>query len=326
MDIIIKKKYFDFLDKKIKGCINKSYKKLYLLKDINKYPVANSNNQIKFLITNIYDNKNITYLNHFITLLTHFISFDSSFKLLNIIKSKNITDTEIMQLVDKMKDKLDTKYSIGEECSKQIFGIEFLKEKIDKKYKATKDIKYLDIGCGDGRKTMLFHKIFNINISDVCGTDIKLWGPYQKNRTFPFKFNFILNNEKLNYDDNSFDIITCFLTLHHIKNMDDMISEIYRVLKPNGIFILVEHDVLNYYDNLIIDIQHTFFAFLYDKNKKYIENPYYSKYFNNMEFEYIFTNKHKFKLLNQGNYCQTIDMQKRYDSQFYQIYIVDKKN
>lgn len=321
MDIISKKKYFDFLDKKGKDCINRSYKNIYLLKDVNKYPQTDSNSQIKFLITNIYKNKNITYLNYFMIMLTHFISFDLSFKLLDIIKNKNITDTEIMDFVDKITNKKkDTQHSFGEDCGKQLFGIEFLRKKINNKF-----TKYLDIGCGDGTKTVLFHKIFNININDVNGTDIKLWGPYHKNREFPFHFKFILSNEKLDYEDNSFDIITCFLTLHHIKDMDIMISEIYRLLKLNGIFILIEHDVLNYYDNLIIDIQHTFFAFLYDKNKKYIEKPYYSKYFNNMEFEYIFTNKHKFKLLSSGTYCQTIDMQKRYDSQFYQIYTTNKK-
>lgn len=319
--IIDKNKYFTFLKKVNKNCIFETYKELYLLKNINKYPSTNSNVQIKFLINEILKNKNITYLNYFLILLTNFIPFNNTFNLFEIIKNKDIKDTEVLSLVEKCRAKhLNTIYSIGQKCDKQTFGIEYLKKKIKKINIRFNNPNYLDIGCGNGKKTILFSKIFNIK--NVYGTDINNWGPYKKNKDFPFNFKFILN-DKLDYDDNSFDIITCFLTLHHIKNLDKIIIEIRRILKRDGIFILIEHDALNYYDKLLIEIQHTFFAFLYDKNKNYIKSPYYSNYLNNMEFQYIFTDKFNFKLIDSGVYYQTIDMQKRYDSQFYQIY---KKN
>jgi ubiquinone/menaquinone biosynthesis C-methylase UbiE len=320
---IPKKEYFIFLESKGHNCIIKSYKNLYELKEKENYISSNSNNQIKFLVTQIYKTKNITYFNYLIILFTHFLSFNDSFKLLDLIKNKKITDTQIMSIVSQMKDKnksLNTNYSMGEACKKQIFGFEYLKMKMEKIIKINRNAKYLDIGCGDGRKTNLISKIFNIKKHNVYGTDIEIWGPYLSNKKFNFDFKYILKNEKLDYLDNSFDMITCILTLHHIKNLDVIISEIHRILKPNGIFILIEHDILNYMDNLIVDIQHTFFAFLYDNNKNYIKNPYYSNYFNNMEFEYIFTHKHKFKLIENELFCQTIDMQKRYDAQFFQLY------
>ena len=320
---IPQKEYFIFLENKGNNCIIKSYKKLFELKEKDKYPSSNSNIQIKFLVTEIYKTKNVTYLNYLIILLTHFLSFNNSFKLLDIIKNKKITDNQIMSYVSKIKDKnksLNTSYSIGESCSKQTFGFEYLKMKIGKNMKMNHNTKYLDIGCGDGKKTNLIGKIFNIKKNNIYGTDIELWGPYMANKKFNFDFKYILKNEKLDFPDNTFDFITCILTLHHIKNLDSMINEIYRVLKPHGSFILIEHDILNYMDNLIVDIQHTFFAFLYDNNKNYIKNPYYSNYFNNMEFEYIFTHQNKFKLINSGLFCQTIDLQKRYDAQFFQLY------
>lgn len=325
MNIIPKDEYFDFLNKKNKTCAINSYKKLYNLKNKVDYPKSNSNIQIKYLITNIYKNKNIKCSMQFMLLLTQFISFNDSHDLLNIIKSKNLKDNEIMKYVERYKNPNSTEL-LNKECSKQQFGLELLKNVIKKNIKNNilknifnKDSKYLDIGCGKGNKTMLFGKIFKLN--NIYGTDIENWGPYYKNRKFAFNFKFILKDGTLDYEDNTFDIITCFLTLHHIKDINLIISEIYRILKPNGIFILIEHDILNYYDNMIVDIQHLFFAFLYDKNKKYIENPFYSNYFNCMEFEYIFTEKNRFKLIYTDNFYQTIDMTKRYDQQFYQIYL-----
>lgn len=316
MNIIPEKEYFKFLDKKGKNCIFQSYKNIYTLKD--NYPKTNSNNQINFLITEIYKNKNINYLNKFMILLTSFISFNDSFKLLDLIKDNNLNDTDVMNYVEKAK-KVDSVYSIGETCGREQFGMEFIKMQFKKD---NSNLKYLDIGCGDGRKTITFSKVFNIDIKNVKGTDIEIWGPYKKNKKFDFDFKFILKNGKLDYDDNSFDIITCFLTLHHIKDLDNMINEINRILKKNGKLIIIEHDSLNFYDDLIIDIQHLFFAFLYDKNKNYIKNPLYSNYLNRMEFEFMF--KKKFKLIKSENYYKTIDMQKRYDQQFYQIYKVIK--
>jgi len=320
---IPQKEYFTFLESKDNNCIIKTYKNLFELKEKDKYPFSNSNIQIKFLVTEIYKTKNITYLNYFMILLTHFLSFNNSFQLLNIIKNKKITDTEIMSYVLQIKNKnksLNTSYSIGEVCGKQSFGFEYLKMKMNKNIKINHNSNYLDIGCGDGRKTTLISKIFNIKKDNVYGTDIEVWGPYKSNKKFNFDFKYILKNEKLDYPDNTFHFITCILTLHHIKNLDVIINEIYRILKPNGIFVLIEHDILNYMDNLIVDIQHTFFAFLYDKNKNYIKTPYYSNYFNNMEFEYIFTHKHNFQLIESDIFSQTINMQKRYDAQFFQIY------
>lgn len=45
---------------------------------------------------------------------------------------------------------------------------------------------------------------------------------------------------KLIFSDNSFDLITCFGTLHHIPNVTFVLSELIRVLKPNGYLLLRE--------------------------------------------------------------------------------------
>ena len=323
--MINKNEYFNFLDKKYgknNKCLLINYKKIFL--NNVQYPTVNTNQQIKFLINEIYRTKNIIEYNNFILLLTNFMSFNASFKLFNIIcTTDKIKDIDVINYIESLQiqnRKRNSIYSLDEVCSKQKFGFELIYSHIENNLKKMENnIKYLDIGCGDGIKTKLFAEILNINKDNIYGTDIKMWGPYSNKKNFSFNFKYI-EKDKLKYDDNSFDVLTCFLTLHHIKNINTMIDEIKRVLKPNGIFILIEHDALTYFDKLLIDIQHTFFAFFYDKNKNYIKKPLYSKYYNQIEFEYIFVKKHKFKLLYKDNLYQNIKMQKRYDQQFYSVF------
>lgn len=45
---------------------------------------------------------------------------------------------------------------------------------------------------------------------------------------------------KLRFSDASFDLITCFGTLHHIPNVNFVLSEMVRVLKPGGFMLIRE--------------------------------------------------------------------------------------
>ena len=44
----------------------------------------------------------------------------------------------------------------------------------------------------------------------------------------------------LSFADNEFDLIVCFSVLHHIPNVSHVLSELVRVLKPNGVIIIRE--------------------------------------------------------------------------------------
>ena len=44
---------------------------------------------------------------------------------------------------------------------------------------------------------------------------------------------------------NYFDVVFVFNLLHEIDNKPNFIQELERILKPNGIIFLVEHDVIN---------------------------------------------------------------------------------
>jgi SAM-dependent methyltransferase len=47
-------------------------------------------------------------------------------------------------------------------------------------------------------------------------------------------------NGELPFDDNVFDLITCFGTLHHIPNVTFVLEEMIRVLKPDGCLLIRE--------------------------------------------------------------------------------------
>jgi ubiquinone/menaquinone biosynthesis C-methylase UbiE len=55
----------------------------------------------------------------------------------------------------------------------------------------------------------------------------------------------VLNGEKLPMADGTFDTVVSTWTLCSIKNVEQAIAEIYRVLKPGSKFIFIEHGLSN---------------------------------------------------------------------------------
>jgi ubiquinone/menaquinone biosynthesis C-methylase UbiE len=60
----------------------------------------------------------------------------------------------------------------------------------------------------------------------------------------PLKYSKPSINGKMPYEDNKFDIITCFGTLHHIPNVSFVMSELKRVLKPGG-YLLIREPIIS---------------------------------------------------------------------------------
>jgi ubiquinone/menaquinone biosynthesis C-methylase UbiE len=236
--------------------------------------------------------------NHFTNNQINIINEDDNY-FINIIK-KNINSNYINKWA----------YSIEQICRKF--------RKINK----NKNIKYLDIGCGSGSKTKLFYKYLDIPKNNVYCTDIESWGPYKKYKNIDFNFKLIKNN-KLNYDDNTFDIITCILTLHHIEKLNEFILEIHRILKKNGYLILIEHSIESDYDTYIINIQHMLYSALYDKRDDYLENPDYIQCYNMYEWNYILK-KYNLKMKYQNILPKENIFSYEYDNIYYSIFI--KKN
>jgi len=108
-------------------------------------------------------------------------------------------------------------------ASRLYFAVRQLKEKKG---------KLLDIGCGAGD----FPEAFNYYLPNLKITAIDLSKKAiekAKKRNIKAKF-IVASAEKLPFKDNSFDVVTCFDVLEHVKSPEKMLGEIQRVLKPGG--------------------------------------------------------------------------------------------
>ena len=265
------------------------------------------------------------------SLFLHFISYKKINIILKVLYSKkNNNDQEIFNIIQNDKDEKHDKSNKYKTCSTwkyavENLAIEWFKIKNTQNGHKVSSTKYLDIGCGNGSKTLLFESLFGFSKNNVFGTDISKWGPYASNnkKKLPFQFE-LINDNKLNFADNSFDFITCILTLHHIEEMEKIILEIKRVLKNGGIFLLIEHNIYTDYDRLIVDIEHLLYSAIYDKKSDYIENPEYMKCYNKYEWNYIFDG-FDFSLMKSDVLVFENEHQSRYDNVYYAFYENIKK-
>jgi SAM-dependent methyltransferase len=152
----------------------------------------------------------------------------------------------------------------------KLYGDDFDQEQIEKWFKEEEE------GYADIRKTIKikvnytyhnlneihgYNKIPNRQFDNVLGFG-SAWG-YEfepiidriKNLTIIEPSEQLINNKikhihpkyikphvtgTLDFPDNSFDLITCFGTLHHIPNVTHVLNEMIRVLTPNGYLLVRE--------------------------------------------------------------------------------------
>jgi ubiquinone/menaquinone biosynthesis C-methylase UbiE len=98
--------------------------------------------------------------------------------------------------------------------------------------------KALDFGCGPGISTRFFSSLG----FEVIGIDINknmLKEAISEPDGIPFAW---IRHGKFTFSDNSFDLVTSIMVLlemPNLKTMKEAIDEIYRVLKPGGIFLVI---------------------------------------------------------------------------------------
>lgn len=88
--------------------------------------------------------------------------------------------------------------------------------------------KLLDFGCG--RKP--YEHLFTVN--EYIGVDVDQTGHDHKNS----KVDIYYDGKMLPFEANSFDSIFCSEVLEHLMNADDVLADLYRVLKPGGKMLL----------------------------------------------------------------------------------------
>ncbi|WP_421902056.1 class I SAM-dependent methyltransferase [Maridesulfovibrio sp.] len=100
------------------------------------------------------------------------------------------------------------------------------------------DKSVIDIGCGSGIGSRMMIKA---GAKDLTGIDYSTAGiKYARSSTQNKQAAFTYHDLEtpLPYADGSFDVAVCFEVLEHIVNQQQLVSEIFRVLKDDGIFVI----------------------------------------------------------------------------------------
>ncbi|MBT4915400.1 MAG: bifunctional demethylmenaquinone methyltransferase/2-methoxy-6-polyprenyl-1,4-benzoquinol methylase UbiE [Formosa sp.] len=149
------------------------------------------------------------------------------------------------QQIAKMFDTISNEYdNLNRVIS---FGIDIKwREKVVSIISEKKPINILDIATGTGDLAI---NLIKTNASEIIGLDISkgmLEVAHQKilKKQLDRIIKMVVgDSESLPFNDNSFDAITVAFGVRNFENLNLGLAEIYRVLKPNGIFVVLETSV-----------------------------------------------------------------------------------
>ena len=97
----------------------------------------------------------------------------------------------------------------------------------------------LDVATGGGHTANAFaplvHKVTAVDLTPemLTAAETYIKGNGHSNVVFVEG-----DAEKLPFQDHSFDLVTCRIAPHHFPNVQQFVSEVHRVLKANGRFLL----------------------------------------------------------------------------------------
>ena len=101
--------------------------------------------------------------------------------------------------------------------------------------------KILDVGCGDG----FFSRYIKDKFNEIYGAEIAEEAALiaQKQNVFTSLMDL---NSSLSYKDNTFDAVICSDVVEHLFDPGFLLTEIYRVLRPNGQLVLTTPNIRNF--------------------------------------------------------------------------------
>ena len=96
--------------------------------------------------------------------------------------------------------------------------------------------RILDVGCGDGNFVISVAKA--CRTKEVYGVEISEKGVEMARKNGVQSYQIDVDEDDFPFEDNYFDAVTALELIEHLFDPDHFLDEVYRVLKPNGVFVL----------------------------------------------------------------------------------------
>jgi len=96
--------------------------------------------------------------------------------------------------------------------------------------------RMIDLGCGYGGLTGLVANY--LKAKEVIGVDFENRRLHVAKKRLSSTLSLNLDNQKIAYPDNYFDLATSFGVIEHLTYFDNLLSEVHRILKPEGYFVV----------------------------------------------------------------------------------------
>ena len=197
-------------------------------------------------------------------------------------EDKNLTDKKVYDRFRSIVEQKNIHFTSNGKDTRSISRV----RDINLCYK-DKPTSYLDLGGGDGAIAAAISKNLNIDKDSAICADIDTWHdkydtPYTKDITYVT----LSEESNLPFENEQFSLVTCFQSLHHIKNLHSRLDDLSRIIKRGGYLIIREHDCSDDYMRMLIDIEHCIFELVLKDNQKFI-NEYYADYKSKFEWSDI---------------------------------------
>jgi SAM-dependent methyltransferase len=117
---------------------------------------------------------------------------------------------------------------------------------------------YLDFGGGDGAISSAIARSYGLAKGDAFSADVDRWFGRAVDKRFDnVTYLSLREGQPIPLPDQSVDVVTCFQVLHHIKDVEFVLRELYRVCRH--LLIIREHDCRDDGDRMVIDVEHSLF-------------------------------------------------------------------
>ena len=189
-----------------------------------------------------------------------------------------LSDVNKKEQISKMFDNISDHYDILNGIL--TLGIHKVWRKIAIKKISNKPKKILDLATGTGDFAIIAAKNTDANITgvDISKRMLEKAKIKVEDQVINDRINFLLGDaENLNFDDSSFDAVTIGFGVRNFDNLNKGLEEIYRVLKKNGMVIILEPAIPKF----------VLFKQLYNVYFNYIL-PFIGRFISNDKFAYSY--------------------------------------